>query len=258
MNYEKTLIELMERVLGLEERVDTLESKASNESAKPKVESLFEKESTYTRTEARAIYMRQFEETLNAAGYKNIRVFKANREQGSGILIDGDDLKRPVRVKFYFSKTYGDFSHKGDPDKVTEAMGWFSTDFSELNRRDIDVVVFCMPYINDDETFFDFIFNTKDLLAYKKAHRSDDGDKLHLYLTSEMTSCEYSAGGDPDFYAFDRREGRIDVSEHLNESRYGAFGEFLKDNGRGFRESYASIVPRYKSVYADKDGGSNE
>lgn len=180
MNYDRIILELLDRVKSLEEQVEEIKHTREID------EFLEENEDTnegLTRFHAREKVMKEIEER-----FPDYAVFKASRADGSGILLHTDKRLEPHRIKFYHSKLHA------------RGHAWHSIKLDEISR--VSYVILSM--LDNNNKLQVFIYTSEELLLYEEEHRKMHEDMLHLYLTVNGNQ------------AIEIREEYKDVSEYLN------------------------------------------
>lgn len=191
MNYDRIILELLNRVQILEEQM--AEVKAELSSRDDDFEDEEENEQgEFTRSQAREKAIK-----IIQSKYPNYLVEKASRKEGSGIKVHKPDpsSKRPIIIKFYHSKTFkhrsGEYEHGWHVVRLRDVLGTF--------------IDYCMFSIVDSKGNWNFlIYEPSELGQYYEENRSSDNDILHLYFVVK------------DGKATEVRENTVDVSDHLN------------------------------------------
>ncbi len=194
MNYDRIILELMNRVQLLEEKVlthdDWIHSRNDNDEETEEIED--NTKGSYTRKQAREMVI-----DIIQRKFPNYLVTTASRKEGSGIKITKPDLKykRPILIKFYHSRS---FTHKSGENE----HGWHVTKLTDVVGTNVDYCLYSMVDSNDTWSFF--IFESEQIGQYHDENRADDGNALHLYFSVQNGTAK------------ELREGTIDVTSYLN------------------------------------------
>ncbi len=189
MNYDKIILELLNRVQCLEEQMAELKAEPLTDNdcfrkdASPR-DSVIE----YTRTQARdkAIEIIQ-------SKYPDYIVTKASKEEGNGIKVMKPNSKEPILIKFSHSKC---FPHRSENFE----HGWHVVRLNDVTA--INLFIFSLA---DSEGNLNFFIYTPDALAmYYDEYRSSENEILHLYFVVKEGKAQ------------EAKENTIDVSNHLN------------------------------------------
>jgi hypothetical protein len=192
MNYDRIILELLNRVQTLEEQMAEVKAELSSQDDDREEDEVAEEKGQggFTRSQARDRAMK-----LIQTKFPDFVVDKATRKQGSGIKIYKPDSKRPVFIKFFHSRSFehrsGEFEHSWHVVKLNEVLG-----------SEFDYCLFSMVDSHGSWNFF--IYEPEELGIYNEENRSSGNEILHLYF------CVH------DGAATEVREQIVDVSDHLN------------------------------------------
>lgn len=191
MNYDKIILELLSRVQVLEEQMADVKTElASRDDYEEDANEGDYGHGDITRSQARdkAIEIIQ-------SKFPDYVVDKASRKEGSGIKVHKPDVKRPLIIKFYHSKSFehrsGSYEHSWHVVRLNDVIG--------------TIVDLCMfSYVDSHGNWNFFIYEPDELGMYYEENRSSDNEILHLYFVVK------------DGKAIEVREKTIDVTDHLN------------------------------------------
>lgn len=190
MNYDRIILELMNRVQNLEEQVATHSAWISSRDDEETDGTEENREGSYTRKQARDHVIRLIQNK-----YPNYLITTATRKEGSGIKIQKSMSNKPIFIKFYHSRSFidksGAFEH-----------GWHVTRLTDVVGTNIDYCLYSL--VDSSDNWNIFIFESEEIGKYHEEHRSDHGNVLHMYL-----SVQNSQGKE-------LREETVDVTTHLN------------------------------------------
>ena len=189
MQYEKLLLDLMERVVILEEKVEMLEMK--NERVE---EDMMEEEARTDKTTNRAMVIQEVTDILRKKyGYD---VQKGKRADGGGLIAAKDGKK--LNFKIFVSKNY--MLQDVEPD--FEWGGWHTFAPSELNL--FDYYIFAIK-VNKNEPAHYFIFSNEKLAAICAPKDTDSNGVVHFYFRKRHNGKLIEA-----------REDEVDVAKFYN------------------------------------------
>ncbi len=180
MNYDRIILELLDRVKSLEEQVEDIKSALVDEDANEVGDGTND---TLTRFYARERVMKEI-----ADRFPDYTVSKASRAEGNGIRLQTLNRIEPYRIKFYHSKLH------------ERGHAWHSINLDEI----VDISYVILSMVDADNQFQVFVFTSEELLRYEDNNRKGSENILHLYFTVNGNK------------ATEIRETHIDVSEHLN------------------------------------------
>lgn len=188
MNYDRIILELMNRVQVLEQQVAEIQASIGDEN--PASQGAGDG-SDVSRSEARDKAMDSLRKQ-----YPTYLVEKASRKEGSGIKLikSQPGFEGAVIIKFFHSKMHGDPARGGH--------GWHVVNVDEVIGTMIDFVMFSVVDLDGNWSFL--IFKPSELGEYRDKHRSGDSEWLHLYFAVR------------DEKAVELREDVVDVTDHLN------------------------------------------
>jgi hypothetical protein len=191
MNYDRIILELLDRVKSLEEQVEEIKSELYENDDSEAQEN---EQGTFSRKDGRQKVMDLIKEK-----FPDYAVSKAPRNQGSGIIVN--TTNKTIVIKYYHSRTY----------KKNSGVehGWHSVDLDEIIGKIFDLCIFS---VIDPKGILNYlIYEPDELGKYADTHRSGRtildapiSNILHLYFEIK------------DGKAMEIREDPVDVSDHLN------------------------------------------
>jgi hypothetical protein len=186
MNYDRIIVELLDRVKSLEEQVEELKTELCDGTDS---EAQDNEQGTFSRKDGRQKVM-----DLIGEKYPDYVVSKASRSQGSGIIVNTP--KKTIVIKYYHSRTY--------KKSTGIEHGWHSIDLEEIIGTIFDLCICSVIDTKGNSNYF--IYEPDELGQYAEAHRSgrSGSNILHLYFEIK------------DGKAMEVREEPVDVSDHLN------------------------------------------
>jgi hypothetical protein len=195
MNYDKIILELMNRIQIMEEQVSLLNEKVAILETDFEVdfdeEDEVSEKDEITRSEAR-------DRAINIIkdNFPEYIVEKASRKEGSGIKIISPKAssKKPTFIKFYHSKEHrsGHGHH-----------GWHVVRLDDVIATPIDYCL--LSFVDSKGDWSYFLYNQEEIGMYYDDHRSSSSNNiLHLYFIVK------------DGKAKEVRENTVDVTDHLN------------------------------------------
>jgi hypothetical protein len=193
MNYDRIILELMNRVQMLEEEVIEIKTKMtlidndSNDDPDEEGEEQDEVTRSQARDKAIIIINNKFPDYI---------VERASRKEGSGIKIHSPkpNSKKPIFIKFYHSKVHrtGDIEH-----------GWHVVRLNDVRSTVIDFCLF--SFVDSSGNWSYFLYEQDEVGMYYDEHRpNSNNDILHLYFVVKNGR------------ATEEREDKVDVTDHLN------------------------------------------
>jgi hypothetical protein len=169
MNYERTVLEMMERIKSLEEKVTTLEKcyhemdKLDDEEVDVMTQESKESGRTSSRNEIMNILRDQY----------GFSVRKGNQSEGSGIVISKNG--KSYNVKVSFSSSYFDYV----PENVI-CSGWHTLYEKIINNPLLPFFIFVVA--DAEKKFHYFIFKREDIKKVFQHKVPDSTGKLHFYF----------------------------------------------------------------------------
>jgi len=191
VNYDKIIIELLDRIKNLETKVDRI-----NEQINLKNEistEVIEEKNSITRSQARDKAMNEIMKR-----YPDYFVDRARREEGNGIkiLTPYKGGNTGVIIKFIYSKIY----NNADGSKSY----WHKVNLDEVIGSYYSFVMFAL--MDENGLFNFFVFKPDELGIYRDNNRKKtDNPILHLYFKINNNK------------AFEVREEKVDVTDKLND-----------------------------------------
>lgn len=167
MNYERTILEMLERIKTLEEKVNDLEDNNIPENLNYKADDIDSILKVKGRSSARNEIMEIFH---NEYGF-NVR--KANRIEGSGIVIL--ENSKTYNVKVSYSGSYPQFANE-----EVICSGWTTLSEKDINSKDFPFFIFVVA--DDTNKYHYFIFKQEDLINEFKYKVYDSHKRLHFYF----------------------------------------------------------------------------
>lgn len=169
MNYERTILEMMERIRTLEEKVSILEEyyhemeNLDDEEVDAMTQESKESGRTSSRNEIMNILRDQY-------GFK---VRKGNRSEGSGIVISKSG--KPYNIKVSYSRSYFDYVNE-----EVICSGWHTLFEKEINNPEFPFFIFVVA--DAEKKFHYFIFKREDIIKVFHYKVYDSNRKLHFYF----------------------------------------------------------------------------
>ena len=192
MSIEKITLDMLARIMALEERVAKLEENQSSLSA------VIEQEDEATvpgsKESGRQQSRNEIMKILSDYGYK---VRKGNRSEGSGVVASKPGVKQ-FNIKISYSKSYF--------ENVTEDVicaGWHTLIEKEIDNKKFSFFIFVVA--DAENKFHYFIFRREEIPVVFKDKAYDAQKKIHFYF-------RVKANGDP----VEQRETELDMSSHYN------------------------------------------
>ncbi|WP_342574612.1 hypothetical protein [Paenibacillus sp. FSL M8-0142] len=165
MNYEKIVLELFERVKGLEERVQVLESRDDgDEELDDNRDILDELNSSekITRSISRKYVMDELKKQNPA-----FTISKGNRAAKADILLEFQG--KSLKAKFYHSRSFREFP-----------SGWHTVNKDDLNNNvHVEMYIFTVEY---QKEFYTFLFSRSELIDFVKNKTTDQNNMYHFYF----------------------------------------------------------------------------
>jgi hypothetical protein len=186
MNYDRIILELLDRVKALEDEVEEIQSVLENDDSEPQCLPDNE-QGSFSRKDARQRIMELIQEK-----FPDYKVSKARRNQGSGIIVNTP--RKTIVIKYYHSRT-----HEG---RSGIEHGWHRVHLDEIIGTIFNLCIFSTIDSKGNSNYF--LYRPDELGKYAEDHRSTPNDILHLYFVVE------------DGKAMETREDPVDVSDHLN------------------------------------------
>lgn len=192
MKYEKILLNLIEKVTTLEERIESLENKEKD--------SLINyEEDTAEKISTRALVMNHFENTLHESTGFTMR--KAKRSEGGGLILSKD--QKNIKVKLTVSKNFANEAER----LVYNWRSWHTLFENELDL--FDFYVFAVKPEEEDPHYFVFSKQQLKELCIKK--EVDSSGRYHFYFV-ETT----------DYKTYEDRDDKIPMSKYFNDLTFKA------------------------------------
>ena len=151
MNYERTILEMLERIKTLEEKVTMLEE------YNHELENLDDEEVDAVTQEAkesgRKLSRKEIMNILRDKYGFNVR--KGNRSEGSGIVISRNG--KPYNIKVSYSRSYFDYVNE-----EVICSGWHTLFEKEVNNKEFPFFIFVVADV--ENKFHYFIFKREDII----------------------------------------------------------------------------------------------
>jgi len=169
MNYERTILEMLERVKTLEEKVNILEKyiDLSDNLDSEEIDDV----TPVPKVSGRILSRNEIMKILRDKYGFNVR--KANRTEGSGIVI----LKngKPYNVKVSYSGSYPQFANE-----EVICTGWSTQSEKDINNPDFPFFIFVVADASNKYHYF--IFKREDIINEFKEKEFDAKKRLHFYF----------------------------------------------------------------------------
>jgi len=165
MEYEKTILSILERVVTLEEKVNKLESEEVKYREEETEDENKERKSQENKHNKDSI----IRELRNKLQPKGIKVTKASREEGSGVIISSENDKEVKKVMLKRSRNY--------PRPGFEWRGWHTIEKETIDFFD----GFILAVEKNGELYF-FLFGKEDFQAVLSQKQLDKNEIYHFYL----------------------------------------------------------------------------
>lgn len=192
MNYERTMLEMIERIKTLEEKVAMLEEcyREMENSDDEEVDAMTQESKESGRTSSRNEIMKILRDTYG------FNVKKGNRSEGSGIVISKNG--KPYNVKVSYSRSYFDYVNE-----EVICSGWHTLFEKEINNQECPFFIFVVA--DAEKKFHYFIFKREDITKVFDYKVYDSNRKLHFYFRVKE-----------DGRPFEVREIEKDMSPYYN------------------------------------------
>jgi len=194
MNYEKIILEMLERIKDLEEKVGMLEDfkvelEEKEDDVVTEITSGSEKKES-GRKLSRIEIMKILREKYG------FEVRQGNRSEGSGIVISKNG--KSLNIKVSFSRSYFEYAKE-----ECIICGWHTLFEKEVNNPELPFFIFVVA--DAENKFHYFIFTREEIIKEFSYKKYDANKKLHFYFTIKK-----------DGRPVDLREGEEDMSSHYN------------------------------------------
>lgn len=167
MNYEKIILEMLERIKTLEEKVSILEEYDNTIENEDNIDSVATELKKSGKTLARQEVARILSEKYNF----NVR--KGNRSEGGGIVISKDN--KDYNVKICYSRSYFEYI-----DEKVVCSGWHTLFEKEINNSNFPFFVFVVAGAENE--FYYFMFRREDIIKEFSYKNCDSKNKFHYYF----------------------------------------------------------------------------
>lgn len=172
MNYEKIILEMLERIKTLEEKVNIIgELNHDSEENTPYEPSETEKKSEPVKESGRKLSRLEIMKILDKK--YGLEVRKGNRSEGSGIVVTKDG--KSYNIKVSYSRSYFDYI-----DEEVVCSGWHTLFEKEINNPDLPFFIFIVA--GSDNQYHYFIFKREDIIKEFNYKVYDSNKKLHFYF----------------------------------------------------------------------------
>lgn len=188
MKYEKLLLDLMEKVAVLEERIELLEKKEKDSLINYKEEDTAEKIST------RALVMDHFEDTLHESTGFTMR--KAKRSEGGGLILSKGE--KELKVKLTVSKNFASEKEKLD----YKWRSWHTLSENELDL--FDFYIFAIKPDDEDPNYF--VFSKQQLNDVCNKKEIDSSGRYHFYFVQTL-----------DHKTYEDRDDNLPMTKYFND-----------------------------------------
>lgn len=172
MNYEKIILEMLERIKNLEEKVDMLEDFKNELEDKDYDEVTEITSETGTKVSGRKLSLIEIMKILHEKYGLNVR--KGNRSEGGGIVISKNG--KSYNIKVSFSRSYFD-----DAKEEVICCGWHTLFEKEINNTNFPFFIFVIA--DAENKFHYFIFTREEIIKEFDYKVHDANKKLHFYFT---------------------------------------------------------------------------
>ncbi len=171
MNYERTILEMMERIKTIEERLEIWGEH------NPKIENLDDRNeegdvmTQELKKSGRILSRNEIMQILRDNYGFNVR--KANRSEGSGIVISKNGKQYNIKVSF--SRSYPAYANE---DVI--CSGWHTRLEEVINNQDFPFFIFVVA--DAENRFHYFIFKRQDIINVFHYKVYDSHRRLHFYF----------------------------------------------------------------------------
>jgi len=169
MNYEKIMLEMLERIKTLEEKVSFLEDNRNNAEADEDEE--VGEVPTETKESGRKLSRLEIMKILSDK--YGFAVRKGNRSEGSGIVASKNG--KSYNIKVSYSRSYFDYI-----SEEVICSGWHTLYEKEIENTDFPFFIFVVS--DADNKFYYFIFKREDIIKEFDYKVYDVNRKLHFYF----------------------------------------------------------------------------
>jgi len=195
MNYEKIILEMLERIKNLEEKVELLEKfkegfTGTNDEDAESDGQAGKGNDTSGRNKSR-------QEITNILTNKyGFSVRKANRNEGSGLVATKNGKSYGIKVSY--SRSYFEYLNED-----LQCCGWHAVAKKDFENKNVAFYIFAVE--GENEEYHYFIFRRDELYAYCFGKNDSPKKKVHLYFRVSRDDMPYEA-----------RVGVTDMSAHYN------------------------------------------
>lgn len=198
MNYEIVILEMLERIMKLEEKVNLLEKdrngcSTSDEDEEP--DGAPSKEAGKGNDISGRNRSRQ-EITSILTNEYGFRVRKANRNEGSGLVVTKNGKSNGIKVSY--SRSYFEYLNEN-----LICCGWHVITKKDVENKNVAFYIFVVE--GENEEYHYFIYTRDELFAYCFSNNDSDKKKVHLYFRVDRDGKPYEA-----------RDGVTDMSSNYN------------------------------------------
>ena len=187
MKYEKLLLDLMEKVAVLEERIELLEKKEKD--------SLIDyEEDTADKLSTRALVMNHFENILHKSTGFSMR--KAKRAEGGGLILSNGE--KELKVKLTVSKNFASEKEK----LIYKWRSWHTLAENELDL--FDFYIFAIKPDDEDPNYF--VFSKQQLRDLCNRKGIDSSGRYHFYFVQTL-----------DHKTYENRDDNLPTDEYFND-----------------------------------------
>jgi hypothetical protein len=169
MNYERTVLEMLERIKTLEEKVNSLEE--NNHDHKNLDNGKINKAPTEAGQSGRTLSRNEVMKILHDNYGFNVK--KANRSEGSGIVILKDN--KSFNVKVSYCRSFDEYANE-----EVICTGWHTLFENDLNNPKFPFFIFVIA--DAAKKLHYFIFKRENIINEFKYKVLDANKKLHFYF----------------------------------------------------------------------------
>jgi hypothetical protein len=192
MNYERIILEMLERIKTLEEKVTLLEE--YNHELEVLDDEEVDAVTQESKESGRKLSRNEIMKILRDKYGFSVR--KGNRSEGSGIVISKNG--KPYNIKVSYSRSYFDYINE-----EVICSGWHTLFEKEINNQKFPFFIFVVA--DAENKFHYFIFKREDIIKEFDYKVYDSNKKLHFYFRVRK-----------DGRPFELREIEKDMSPYYN------------------------------------------
>ena len=163
MSNDSIILELFGRIQKLEEQVKLLEGKLeSQENVREEDNEEQEQQTLMTRANSRDYVSDRLQQEN-----PQFSIRKANREDGSGLVLT-DDAGKKLILKYYYSRSFHNFP-----------SGWHTVDLIDIENDIFDIYAFTIAY---QEEYFVFFYTRDELKSFVSRKKLNSSTKYYFYF----------------------------------------------------------------------------